>query len=86
MVILYSRCISCSRTYIILAIDNGLSACWVGAFDENEVSNILNLPSYIRPLIIIPIGYSKGKIEYTSRIDMQYITHYNTWKEIYPFK
>ena len=71
---------------LLLAIDNGLSACWVGAFDENMVSNILNLPSYIRPLVIIPIGYRKGKIEFTPRIDIEYITHYNNWEKKYLFK
>ncbi|MCK4902853.1 MAG: nitroreductase family protein, partial [Thermoplasmatales archaeon] len=32
---------------LLLAVDNGLDACWVGAFDENKVSKILDLPSYV---------------------------------------
>lgn len=35
----------------------GLGAVWVGAFDEDEVSRILNLPSHLRPIAIFPIGY-----------------------------
>lgn len=34
-----------------------LGACWVGAFDEREVRNILELPEHIRPLVIVPVGY-----------------------------
>jgi nitroreductase len=64
---------------LLLAVNYGLGTCWVGAFDESEVSKILNLPSYIRPVTIIPIGYPKGEIETTSRIDTKDLTHYNRW-------
>jgi nitroreductase len=37
----------------------GLSMCWVGAFDEKEVSKILNLRAGLRPLAILPLGYKK---------------------------
>jgi len=64
---------------LLLAEDNGLGACWVGAFHENTVSKILNLPPYIRPMAIIPIGYPKYKTVMTSRIDTKIETHYNKW-------
>ena len=64
---------------LLLAMDKGLGACWIGAFYENEVSKILNLPSYVRPVAIIPIGYPKGKIDITSRMDPKHLTHYNGW-------
>ena len=64
---------------LLLAVDNKLGACWVSAFDEIEVSKILNLPSYIRPVAIIPIGHPIGKAEPTSRIDTKALTHYNGW-------
>jgi len=35
----------------------GLGAVWVGAFNEDEVSQTLNLPSHLRPIAIFPIGY-----------------------------
>ncbi len=34
----------------------GYGACWVGAFDEEEVTRVLNTPPGVRPLAIIPIG------------------------------
>ena len=64
---------------LLLAVDNSLGACWVGAFNESEVSKILNLPKYARPVAIIPIGYPMGEIEYTSRIDTKILMHYNKW-------
>jgi nitroreductase len=64
---------------LLLAVDNGLDACWVGAFDENEATKILKLPPHIRPVAIIPIGYSKEKTKTSSRIDTKKLIHYNRW-------
>ena len=64
---------------LLLAVDNGLDACWVGAFDENKVSKILDLPSYVRPIAIIPIGYSNEQRTSTPRIDTNVLTHFNHW-------
>jgi hypothetical protein len=36
----------------------GLSTCWVGAFDEEKVDYILDLPNQVRPAAIVPVGYS----------------------------
>ena len=64
---------------LLMAVENGLGTCWVGAFNEKEVSKILNLPSHIRPVAIIPIGYPKEKPTLTSRIDIKKLIHYNKW-------
>ena len=64
---------------LLLAVDYGLSACWVGAFDEDRVSKILDIPLYVRPVAIIPIGYQKGRAEATSRMDIEILTHRNKW-------
>jgi nitroreductase len=39
------------------ATEMGLGTCWVGAFDEEAVSEILDLSGHLRPIAIIPIGY-----------------------------
>ena len=64
---------------LLLAVDYKLGTCWVSAFDENRVTEILNLPPYIRPIAIIPIGYPKSKVSPTSRINAKKLTHYNEW-------
>jgi nitroreductase len=37
----------------------GLGSCWIGAFSEEEVSKILGLEAYQRPLTILPVGWLK---------------------------
>ena len=40
------------------AVDLGLSCCWVGAFDDGKVKEILKVPSGWHPIAILPIGHS----------------------------
>lgn len=42
---------------MLVAHENGLGSVWVGAFDEEEVFNLLNLPENLRPIAIVPVGY-----------------------------
>jgi nitroreductase len=42
----------------LAAYSTGLGTCWVGAFKEEEVREILNIPNGIRPVALIPIGYA----------------------------
>lgn len=42
---------------LLAAAALGIGTCWVGAFNENKISEILDLPENIRPLAIIPVGY-----------------------------
>jgi len=48
-----------SQNLLLAATALGLGACWVGAFDENKASEVLNLADGLRPVVIIPLGYSK---------------------------
>lgn len=48
-----------TENIFLAATDLGLSICWVGAFDEEEVKQILGLKPEQRPLAILPIGYEK---------------------------
>lgn len=45
------------QNIMLYATSKGLGTCWVGAFDERKVSEILSLPSHLRPVALIPVGY-----------------------------
>ena len=57
---LYSICdVAASiQNMMLAAYSENLGSCWVGAFDEKEVAKILNLPDNLRPIVIVPVGYS----------------------------
>lgn len=46
-----------SQNIWLTAVTMGLGACWVGAFDEEEVVEILDLDKNLRPIALLPIGY-----------------------------
>lgn len=64
---------------LLAIVDKGLACCWVGAFNENAVSKILDLPDHVRPIALLPIGYSDEKVGHTSRIDIDELVHYEKW-------
>ncbi|MGA1793092.1 MAG: nitroreductase family protein [Thermoplasmatota archaeon] len=49
-----------SATFAMLkATELGLGTCWIGAFDEQKVSEAAGLPEYLRPVAILTVGYEK---------------------------
>jgi len=42
---------------ILAATDQGLSTCWIGAFDETKIKKILKVPNTVRVVAMTPIGY-----------------------------
>lgn len=67
---LYSICdVSSSIQNLILeAYSLGLGSCPIGAFDENEVSEILDIPKKLHPILIVPVGYPAEKPEASPRV------------------
>lgn len=65
---------------IVLAATNiGLGTCWIGAFDEDTVIDILNIPTKERPVAMIPIGYPDEDPVMPQRMDMDQIIHREKW-------
>ena len=48
-------------TLLLAAEEKGLSSCWLGALNREELSKILNLPEDIRMLDLIALGYGAQK-------------------------
>jgi nitroreductase len=42
---------------MLVAHEDGLGTVWVGAFREDRVIEILDLPHNLRPVAIVPVGY-----------------------------
>lgn len=43
---------------ILEATEQGLGTCWLGAYDEEKVRNILNIPERIRVPAMFTLGYA----------------------------
>jgi len=42
---------------ILQAQEEGLGTCWIGAFEEAEVKEILGVPDNVKVLALTPLGY-----------------------------
>lgn len=59
---------------LLAATALGLGACWVGAFDERAASQALGLPTDLRPVAIVPMGYSAAYPYRTSRRSLKEVS------------
>jgi nitroreductase len=41
----------------LAAAEMGLGTCWICAFDAYQCSLVLELPSYLEPIVLLPLGY-----------------------------
>lgn len=56
----YAIDVSIACAFMILqAYELGLGTCWIGAFMEDEVKRILDIPDPIRVVAMTPLGYPK---------------------------
>ena len=64
----------------LCATAEGLGTCWIGAFDEAKVKEILGIPPEIRVVELMPVGYPKtpGPVA-KSRIPLEKMIKRERW-------
>jgi nitroreductase len=68
-----------SMIILLSAINEGIGASFVGAFEDNKVTKILGLPVHVKPIGIIALGYPAEKPERLERIDIHNLIHYERY-------
>ena len=78
---------------MLLSLTNqGLAACWVGAFADEEIKSHFKIPNKWSVEAIIPIGYAKNKTKQTVRkATLESTIFWEKWDQkkkpiIYPYK
>lgn len=64
------------QNLLLTATALGLGACWVGAFREELVSQVLGLRFDVRPIAMIPVGYPAVQPQPTPRSPARSVTHW----------
>lgn len=77
------NCANFAFGIMLIAYNYNLGSCWVGAFDNEAVQRILNIPEDMDPEIIITLGYSDEIKKPSLRENPEYITYFNSWGEKY---
>ena len=68
-----------SMLILLTATNEGLGASFVGAFNDEKVSEILGLPEHVRPIGIVALGYPGEKPARLERIQRDKLIHYERW-------
>lgn len=75
-------CSAATENLLLAAESMGLGAVWTAVYPYDErlrpVMEVMQLPDYIVPLNVIPIGYPKGNPQPKDKYDADNI-HYNGW-------
>jgi nitroreductase len=68
-----------SLLILLGAVNEGLGACFVGAFDDDAVRAVLHLPSYVLPVGLIPVGYPAQRPPRYRRRPLEALVHHDRW-------
>jgi nitroreductase len=64
----------------LAAVEEGLGTCWIGAFYEEKVKEILQIPQPIRVVALLPLGYPTAEqAKPTPRKSLKEIAAYDKW-------
>jgi len=64
---------------MLMAWEEGLGTCWIGAFREDEVKQVLSIPDDVRVLALTPLGYPDEEPRDRGRKEMSEIISYDKY-------
>lgn len=72
-----------AQNVCVAAEDRGLGICYLGTtiYTADKLIEILNLPKGVVPVTAITLGYPDEKPEFTDRLPLDAIVHYETYKD-----
>lgn len=63
----------------LAAVELGLGACWIGAFNAQKVRDILGIPKHIEVVELLSLGYPADSPRKKSRLSLEEIVKYDRW-------
>jgi nitroreductase len=64
---------------ILAATSEGLGTCWIGAFSEEKVKEVLGVPKDVRVVALTPIGYPAEEPKGRPRKELKEIVSYDKY-------
>ena len=63
----------------LTAWDLGIGSCWIGAYNEEKVKDLLNIPRSLRVVSLLTLGYPDERPGPKHRKDLDKIVHYQKY-------
>lgn len=72
-----------AHTLCLAAEAMGLRSCYNGNVIQqcDELCEMLSIPKYVVPVVMLTIGYPKGKSVVSNKFDYSFMTNYNEYKD-----
>jgi nitroreductase len=68
------------ENFLLKIVESGLSACWVGAFVEDQIKRELKIPEEVNIEAVIPVGYEYEKPKTRKhKIDLDRILYFHKY-------
>lgn len=64
---------------ILAATEKGLGTCWIGAFKEKLIKDLLEIPGDVRVVAVTPLGYPVGEGKLRGRKPLSEIVCYDKY-------
>ncbi len=72
-------CAAAIENILISATDQGLGSCWIGAFEEEKIRMLFNIPNSVRPQAIITLGYSDEIVKERQLMPIESNVYFNRY-------
>jgi nitroreductase len=72
-------CAASIQNILLAATDLGLGSCWIGAFEEDKLRSLMEIPPDIRPQAILTIGYADESPGERSLVPIENVTYFNRY-------
>ncbi len=69
---------------LLSAINEGIGASFVRAFEDNKVTKIIGLPVHVKPIDIIALGYQMKNQKDLKELDLNSLGHYERYDRTKP--
>ncbi len=70
------------NTILLKLTELGLASCWVGAFTDEILKEILKIPGHINVDAIIPVGYEKGTVKKPKKQALENVLRWENWDNL----
>ncbi|MBS3147726.1 nitroreductase family protein [Candidatus Woesearchaeota archaeon] len=67
------------QNILLAAHDQGVSSCWVGAFEEEKLRRIVGVPGNAAIHAVIPLGYADEKVPMPVRLTLENVVFLGSW-------
>ncbi|MBA7609038.1 NADH dehydrogenase [subsurface metagenome] len=63
----------------LAAVQQGLGSCWIGAFYQEDVKKLLEIPAEYKVAALLTLGYPRDQARFKNRKSLDEIVCYEKW-------